>query len=129
MPSLFDTFAILKPDLKIDQLAVTATLYQELDQRYEQFRSHVLISAHSFSEDWGVWEFHPEGDELVVLISGGAELILKTENGENQISLKQPGDFLLVPQGTWHTAKVAESASMLFITAGEGTRNEAEPDL
>lgn len=72
MDSIFQTFAVLKPDLTVDEIPFSPSFYQELDETYDQFRSHVLISAHQFSEDWNVWEQHPEGDELVVLIGGKA---------------------------------------------------------
>jgi len=80
-----------------------------------------LVSTYDFNADWPGWEQHPAGEEVVVLISGAMEFVLETENGERKIMLNQPGQFLLVPRGTWHTANVAQSAKTLFITPGEGT--------
>lgn len=80
-----------------------------------------LVSTYEFSEDWASWEQHPAGEEVVVLISGALEFVLETADGERKIALKQPGQFLLVPRGTWHTANVTDSATVLFITPGEGT--------
>ncbi len=31
------------------------------------------------------------------------------------------GSFVLVPKGTWHTARTGVESRLLFITAGEGT--------
>jgi hypothetical protein len=30
---------------------------------------------------------------------------------------------VIVPKGTWHTARIEHKAKMIFITPGEGTRN------
>lgn len=35
--------------------------------------------------------------------------------------------FVVVPRGTWHTAKVHAATTMLFITPGEGTENRESP--
>ena len=32
-----------------------------------------------------------------------------------------PGDYVIVPRGTRHTARIRKPARMLFITPGEGT--------
>ena len=39
------------------------------------------------------------------------------------LELRAPGQFALVPKGTWHTAKVHETSRAVFITAGEGTEH------
>ncbi|MBD1868653.1 hypothetical protein H6F95_15320 [Cyanobacteria bacterium FACHB-471] len=48
---------------------------------------------------------------------------MKQNEAEKTIHLDTPGAFVLVPCGTWHTAKVHSPSSMLFITPGEGTQN------
>jgi oxalate decarboxylase/phosphoglucose isomerase-like protein (cupin superfamily) len=68
---------------------------------------------------------HPAGDEVVVLLSGAAEMVLDRGDGKETVSLRQPGSFVIVPKGTWHTARIAEPTSMLFVTPGEGTQNKA----
>jgi uncharacterized cupin superfamily protein len=124
---MFDTFAVLKPDLSVDQLGVGPSIYQQLDTLYHGFRSHVLVSAHSFTEDWGMWEQHPAGDEIVVLLTGKAEFLLRHDSGDQSVVLSEPGAFVVVPQAVWHTARIAEPTTVLFITPGEGTANESQP--
>ena len=42
--------------------------YAEYGARYEQDGIEGrLVSLHSFTEDWGVWEMHPNGAEVVIL--------------------------------------------------------------
>jgi len=75
-----------------------------------------LVSAHCFSENWPTWEIHPEGDELVVLLSASAEFKLRLESGDQSVQLRDPGAFLVVPRNTWLTVLVHDSASVLFTT-------------
>lgn len=122
-----ETVAVCRPDQHCDLVPLTPDLYQILDDRYEQFRGHSLVALHNFSKDWPTWEIHPNGDELVCLMSGEAEFLLKTATGIESVVLSSPGSYVLVPKNTWHTARVAQAASCLFITPGEGTRNEINP--
>ena len=111
-----------------DVVPVTDTLYAELDERYGGFAGHSLIACHTFDSDWPTWEVHPNGDEFVMLLAGEAELVLATADGDKRVSLSESGQFVIVPRGTWHTARVQESARMLFVTPGEGTENREQPE-
>ena len=124
---LLEVFAVLKPNLSAECVDVTPTLYQELDSNYSGFKNHVLVSSFEFSDDWSTWELHPAGDEIVLLLSGSATLVLRTANGDVRVALTEPGTYVLVPRNTWHTAHTSEPTRMLFITPGEGTENRAEP--
>lgn len=124
---IIDTFSVLRPDLRVDTVDVTPGLYANLDSDYSGFKDHALIASYEFSEDWPTWERHPAGDEVVMLLSGEATLILKTASGEKQVVLDNAGSYIIVPRNTWHTARVAKSARMLFITPGEGTENVENP--
>jgi hypothetical protein len=50
----------------------------------------------------------------------GATLVLEDIGSEE---LTEPGAFVVVPKGTWHTARTAAPTRMLFITPGERTEN------
>jgi mannose-6-phosphate isomerase-like protein (cupin superfamily) len=65
---------------------------------------------------------HPLGDELVCVLSGSAVMVLEQSTQQNLIVLDKPGEFVLVPKGTWHTARISGACRMLFVTAGEGTQ-------
>jgi quercetin dioxygenase-like cupin family protein len=46
------------------------------------------------------------------------------QGGNHQVSsLGEPGAFIVVPRGTWHTARISTPTSMLFVTPGQGTEN------
>lgn len=85
-----------------------------------------LVSMHTFDKPWGMWEMHPEGDEVVVCVSGSITLIQLVDGRKISIELS-PGEYAVNPAGTWHTAEVNAPATGLFITAGIGTENRPEP--
>lgn len=125
--NLQQIFAVLKPDLSVDLAKLSATLYQDLDANYDQFRGHTLVAIHEFDKDWGMWERHPAGDELVVLLSGAAKLTIRAAERDQVTTLSEPGSFVVVPRNSWHTAQINQPTRMLFITPGEGTDNQVEP--
>ena len=121
--NLLTMFAVLTPGLVAKPVPVSPTLYGDLDRDFAGFKGHILVSAHEFSADWASWECHPAGDEIVLLLAGRATLVLETPDGEQQVTLEEPGSYVIVPRGTWHTARVNSRTRLLFITPGEGTAN------
>ena len=122
------SFVVMSDDFDADVVTVSEKLYEELDATYGDFAGRTLISCHSFEDDWPTWEVHPKGDEFVVLLSGDVDMVLAGEDGDETLRLSEAGAFVIVPRGVWHTAKVREPATMLFVTPGEGTENRAEPE-
>jgi quercetin dioxygenase-like cupin family protein len=114
---------VLRPDLTAALVEVTPTIYEALDRDFDNFRGHVLVSSHTFKDDWPTWERHPAGDELVCLLAGEATMVLERDGAETAVRLSAPGSYVLVPKGTWHTARTSVSTTMLFVTPGEGTEN------
>jgi mannose-6-phosphate isomerase-like protein (cupin superfamily) len=84
-----------------------------------------MISFAEFSSDWPTWEKHPAGEEVVMLLDGAVELALEQDGGETRVALDRPGQYVLVPADTWHTARPRRPTRMLFITPGKGTQNRA----
>jgi quercetin dioxygenase-like cupin family protein len=126
-PDLASTFVVVDRDLRADAIAVTDSFWTDLERRFPDFAGHTLIFSFSLSADWPTWEIHPEGDEVVCLLSGEANMILQADTGEEVVHLGKPGSFLIVPKGAWHTARIPEHATMLFVTSGNGTENHASP--
>jgi mannose-6-phosphate isomerase-like protein (cupin superfamily) len=122
-PDLASTFVVLEPDHRAVPVAVTPTIYEELDRRFDHFKGRVLVASFSFDADWPTWEMHAAGDEIVCLMSGDVTMILDRNGAEESIHLCDPGSFVIVPKGTWHTARTAVPTKMLFVTPGEGTQN------
>jgi mannose-6-phosphate isomerase-like protein (cupin superfamily) len=124
-PDIQSTYLRLRPDSSIEKLPVDASFWPRLMAgQLGDFHHEYLVTCYTYSSDWPSWEIHPNGDEIVMLISGRATMILESRDGQHEpVELEGPGSFAFVPRGTWHTAKTREACTMLFITAGEGTRN------
>ncbi|MEM1260960.1 MAG: cupin [Pseudomonadota bacterium] len=124
MPELVDTFAVLTPTGSAYEEPVTDDLYRRLDKTYNGFAGCALLSCHRFDRDWGVWELHPAGDEIVLLLDGAVTLVLREDGAEREVHLAKPLAYTIVPRDTWHTARTNVATEMVFLTPGEGTRNE-----
>jgi quercetin dioxygenase-like cupin family protein len=81
-----------------------------------------LVSMHTFSEPWTMWEMHPLGGEVVVCTAGEITLIQEVDGVAQQVVLKA-GEYAINPPGVWHTADVTAPATAVFITAGMGTEH------
>jgi quercetin dioxygenase-like cupin family protein len=79
-----------------------------------------LVTIHSFSEPWTMWEQHPNGDEVVVCLAGRITLHQEIDGQVRTVTL-EPYQAIVNPPGAWHTADVDAEATALFITAGVGT--------
>ena len=121
---LQEAFVVVAPDQSATVEPRDPTLYARLDKDYNDFKAHQLVSCHEFDSDWGVWEIHPNGDEVVLLMSGRVTLVLDLADGESSVTLEEPGSYVIVPRDTWHTARTEVPTRVLFMTPGEGTRNE-----
>jgi quercetin dioxygenase-like cupin family protein len=82
-----------------------------------------LVSQHSFTEDWPSWEMHPHGDEVVICIAGTMVLTQEFPDGRRETLTLAAGGYAVNPPGVWHIADIADRATAIFITAGEGTEH------
>lgn len=121
---LASTYVVVERDHSAIPIAVSPTVFEELDQRFDGFKGRLLVSSFIFDTDWSSWEMHTAGDEIVCLLSGDVTLILERNGVEEATHLRDPGAFVIVPKGTWHTARTRVPTKMLFITPGEGTQNQ-----
>lgn len=122
--TIFNTYLHLQDDGKTNAIPVSDSFWEEImSSALPQLDRGRLMSAFSFSEPWSTWERHPAGDELVMLLSGAATLILEQADKERAVKLSDPGAFVLVPQNIWHTARTTVPTTMLFVTQGAGTEH------
>lgn len=121
---LASTYLRLRPDASVEPLPVDDTFWPRLMRgELGDFHREYLVTTFGFDGDWPMWERHPNGDEVVVLLEGRATFVLEMDGGEKTCPLDTAGAYVIVPRGTWHTARVASPCRMLFITAGEGTEH------
>lgn len=82
-----------------------------------ELREGRIMSIFAYEGSWTWWERHPVGAELVRVLSGAVVFHLEGDDGSRSFSAAlQAGDCLLVPQGSWHRAEIAEPSTMLFVT-------------
>ena len=62
-------------------------------------------------------EMHPDGDELLYLISGAVTVSLELADGDVLVDLGA-GDAVVVPKGVWHQITMREPGRLIHITPG-----------
>lgn len=125
---LSSTYVRLRNDATAEPLPVDENFWQKLTSgALGTFHNEYLVTLHSFDADWSSWEMHPNGDEIVCLLDGAVTFVLEQEGAQRSVELTESGAYVIVPQGSWHTARVSRPSRMLFITAGEGTRHRDAP--
>jgi mannose-6-phosphate isomerase-like protein (cupin superfamily) len=67
------------------------------------------------------WERHPNGDELLCVVSGQIDVVLEEPSGERIVPL-EPLTGFIVPQGVWHRLLVKEPAVLVGVTRHDDTQ-------
>lgn len=70
-------------------------------------------------------EMHPDGDELLFLVSGRIDVVLETDGQQDAVGQEQtlellPGNAIVVPKGVWHRVLIREPSQLVHITPGPG---------
>lgn len=120
-------FVAISPDKNATLEDDNKEFYKRIEQNADGFMGYEVVAAHDFDCDWDIWEMHPNGDEIVMLLSGEATLKLQLESGRESTKLEEQGSYAIVPRGVWHTAYLSKKVKMLFITPGEGTQFAEDP--
>ncbi len=68
-------------------------------------------------------EMHPDGDEILYLISGRAKVVF-LDSPEKDIEINA-GDGLVVPKSMWHRVDILEPCQIVYVTPGPN--NEFRP--
>ena len=124
-PLVFDpteTYVYLTPGGAAERLAGGERFWSLPEPELDRFGSGWLITEFECASDWSNWEMHPEADEFVYLLSGAAVLLLEQPAGLREVPLAGRA-AVVVPKGTWHTAKVSQPSRMLFVTMSHGTQH------
>ena len=63
-------------------------------------------------------EMHPDGDEVLILVSGRVNVVF--EDAALDAIEMAPGDGLIVPKGVWHRVDIIEPSQIVYATPGPG---------
>ncbi len=72
------------------------------------------VFAGSF-EGESAWERHPNGDELVHILSGETTLTILADDGPRVLTMKA-GMLAVVPRGCWHRFHAPDGVTVLTVT-------------
>ncbi|MEM9464026.1 MAG: cupin domain-containing protein [Actinomycetota bacterium] len=61
------------------------------------------------------WERHGHGDEYVAVVEGSTEMTMIVD-GDDLTHTMTAGQFVIVPQGTWHRFHTPEGVKVMTIT-------------
>ncbi|UAJ12971.1 cupin domain-containing protein [Glacieibacterium megasporae] len=124
-PTVFDlssVFVHLAEEGVATAVPIDASFWENMDLRFEQGR---MVSIIESPGDWPNWEMHPEGEELIYLLSGRMTLVLDKGSGSLDRVELEVGKATVMPRGVWHTADVSEPGKALYVTTGAGTQSRA----
>lgn len=117
---LHRTYVHLQPNGGATPLEVDEQFWATIATRTDLHDGY-LVTRGRMTEDWPHWEMHPEGEELVVLLSGAVDLVLDDGTREWTVELRPGAGTWINRRGVWHRGIVHEPSEMLFVTAGRGT--------
>ncbi|WNJ99671.1 cupin domain-containing protein [Thalassospiraceae bacterium LMO-JJ14] len=72
------------------------------------------VFAASF-QGTSAWERHPNGDELVQIVKGSAQVTVLQEDEENILEMKA-GMFVIVPRNCWHRFEAVDGVEVMTMT-------------
>jgi mannose-6-phosphate isomerase-like protein (cupin superfamily) len=102
-------------DLTLTPLRADPSFWTHTDSHRPELAEGRIMCAGDYTSTWTWWERHPDGDELVMVLSGTAEFVLEDDDDTRTVSLGA-GQSTIVPAGTWHRAVVDDPCRMLFVT-------------
>lgn len=126
--NLLGTYVRLDVEYRATRIEVTETFWSEvMAGKRSDLDEGWLVATFPYISDWTTSEMHPTGDEIVYLLSGEIDLVFQHDDSERVIPLHK-GTAIVVPRGTWHTARVRTAGEALHITPGAGTQHRPKAD-
>lgn len=118
--NLHETYLHLSARGESTLLAGGAAFWNQTPEVMNQICPDYLVATFRYSDTWQQWEVHPQGDEVVSVLSGDIELILDQQPSPLHIKMGA-GDTYVIPKNVWHRAVVHVPGDVLHITYGKGT--------
>lgn len=119
---LASTYLDLAPGGRAKAMTGGAEFWQQTPGELDAACSGYLVMRFRCERDMQHEEMHPAGDEVLHMLSGAVDVVLRLPDGDRVIAL-HAGRTCIVPQGTWHHFRVREPGDMLGMTYGRGTEH------
>lgn len=114
------TFVQLEPGGTVSAIKVDKTFWAGLrKRRIEGHLAGLVPMYRHFS-----WEMHPDGDELLCVVSGAIAVVLE-QDGAETIAEVSTGRAFVVPRGIWHRVLVRRPGKLMFCTPGPRTEHRS----
>ncbi len=81
-----------------------------------------LAALYPFDADGAAWERHPNGAELLLMVTGEMDLVLEGPGGDVTVRLPA-GRAFVVPRGAWHRQVVRVPGTYVGVTFGRGSEH------
>jgi mannose-6-phosphate isomerase-like protein (cupin superfamily) len=114
------TYVQLKDGGGTAQVEAGTDFWARLPSRPELAQGRLLWTSAQV-RDSANWEMHPQGEEVIYLLSGAIDLVVLAGDSERSITLR-PNAACIVPRGVWHRFIVQKPANVLAITPSLGTQ-------
>jgi mannose-6-phosphate isomerase-like protein (cupin superfamily) len=102
----------------------------ELKSRLRQLPDGLLLGTFQIEDDVDahshVWEMHPMGDEMLVMLTGSLE-VEYADGPRRATSLLGTRQCMVMPGGVWHRLEVREPGLLLTLTPLQGTLHSEQP--
>jgi mannose-6-phosphate isomerase-like protein (cupin superfamily) len=110
------TFVHLEPGGNVATIKVDTAFWAGLRRRRVEGHLAGLVPMYrNFS-----WEMHPDGDELLCVVTGAIDVVLEQDGAEHVAEVRS-GRAFVVPRGVWHRVLVREPGKLMFCTPGPRT--------
>jgi mannose-6-phosphate isomerase-like protein (cupin superfamily) len=96
-----------------------ATRHENSSGPRERFDGYSIGAPLMTREAPHAGEMHPDGDEILFLVSGTITVVLEDQEPPRELALG-PGDAVVVPCGVWHRIRLHEPSRILHVTPGPG---------
>ena len=115
-------YAELGTDGAVGLIPLTPDFWPSLIEGRRDIAGYLMMQADA-TEDMKHWEMHPDGDELILCLSGQVTFEVETAGGLALVDLSPAAPVCLMPRGHWHRFRVQAPAKLLFVTFGRGTQH------
>jgi mannose-6-phosphate isomerase-like protein (cupin superfamily) len=127
---LSDTYVLLEDGGLAPRIHVSEGFWKDLMSGAPHSREAALVAGgsgwlaavYTITADMRAWEMHPDGDELLAMLSGAMAVVLQLPKGEEIIELAQGAAFI-VPKGIWHRQVLRAAGDFFAAAYGRGTEH------